>query len=291
MTGLDSSFAEWLTEIVYFIFVFGMMGWALADLPNHRDRENKSSSGKNGDPASHEQEASADDADLTQSVTDSHRRQPVSDYERRLIILTALIASVTAIYAFVSAQQWQTMKEEAEATQQTAIAAKRSADAAIAETKALLAIGSFRVIPEAGFLDFTISNYGKIPSPHIEITEYIIKAGRTLIPGFDCHTDKVSADNIRPGINVAFFRQSLVGLIGRNDELKLTTLDSFGLVEEFQAFALDAKYENGFDTKPDTFQACTVSSYDHTTNTLTWPICPTSLFTMILHGPCKQIQP
>jgi hypothetical protein len=68
MTSLDASFTLDLILIVFAIFVLGMIGLALAGLPDK------------------------------------------SDYQRRMILLTALIGGVTAFYTGVSILEWNAMR-------------------------------------------------------------------------------------------------------------------------------------------------------------------------------------
>jgi hypothetical protein len=215
----------------------------------------------------------------------------MSDYERRLIILTALVAVVTAVYALVSIGQWLAIREEAEATMETAIAAKQSADAAIAETKAFLTVAvPFKVIPELGYLEFAVNNYGKIPTKRLDITDYIVKAGLTSIPAIECQTAKLTAYDIPPGMDAAVFQQSIAGLIDPDERTKLTTLDSHGLVKENLVFAVIGEYDNGFNSKLDTLTYCGRSWYDDAKHVLLWPACEPELLASIKQAPCKQIK-
>jgi hypothetical protein len=117
MTSLDASFLLDLILIVFAIFVLGIIGLALADLPCNA-RQDKSTSKENQQPADHDDNSSYKDktaindaqSDYTQRQSNHYERNPVSDYERRMIFLTVGIVGVTAFYTGVSIFQWNAMR-------------------------------------------------------------------------------------------------------------------------------------------------------------------------------------
>jgi hypothetical protein len=117
MTSLDASFTLDLILIVFAIFVLGMIGLSLADLPDNT-RQNKLASKENQQPSdndensSHNDKPAIDDAqsDYTQRQSNHYERRPVSDYQRRMIFLTVGIVGVTGFYTGVSIFQWNAMR-------------------------------------------------------------------------------------------------------------------------------------------------------------------------------------
>jgi hypothetical protein len=124
MTSLDASFALDLILIVFAIFVLGMIGLALADVPCN-PRQDKSTSNDNQQPADNDDNSWYNDktaindaqSDYTQRQSNHYGRRPVSDYERRMIFLTVGIVGVTAFYTGVSIFQWNAMRTSNALTQ------------------------------------------------------------------------------------------------------------------------------------------------------------------------------
>jgi hypothetical protein len=117
VTPLDDSFTLILGVIVYVTIVSGMLGLALSKRPRD-SQHNCPGPQENSDPAnSHQTSADQDEAVIngdhahgTQNDSGGHENLPMSEYEWRSVILTSLIAGVTALYALISTLQLNAMR-------------------------------------------------------------------------------------------------------------------------------------------------------------------------------------
>jgi hypothetical protein len=126
MTSLDASFTSDLSIIIYLIFVLGMIGLALSNM-SCNPREDEAAPQRSQQPSDTDQNSSnvnksvenQDHADSTHHPANGYDRKPMTDYEWRIVVLTSVIAFVTAVYTLVAGFQWDAMRL---ANQQTRIA-------------------------------------------------------------------------------------------------------------------------------------------------------------------------
>ena len=101
------SFALVLSFIAYAIFVLGMLASALCDPEQDATRTGGQS-------------------DKPEAPAKQRLGKTMSDYERRIVYLTALIASVTCGYALVAAFQWRAMIVSNNTTRQALVSVQRA---------------------------------------------------------------------------------------------------------------------------------------------------------------------
>jgi len=200
MTLPDASFTLLFAAIVYAIFVMGMIGIALSNLSGF-DKDHQPTETSQTPPNVNEAVVDRGGPSDTQQESKKYEQRPMRDYERRIVVLTSLIASVTAFYALVATFEWNAMLT---ANRQTKIALDVSqrayvhleniklaaADNWVSESESKPGITLWNAPRNMGKMirsTFLFTNAGNTPTRSLEIMLHceLVGPDRTLTEPFD----------------------------------------------------------------------------------------------------------